>query len=229
MTRAALDPSQIRILNWNIAKGSRRGWRSDLNTLASGRDLVMIQEARLEHGMQHALGERSRWEFAPGFGRPNLTTGVLTISGAHAVRRDTHRHPEPLFRTSKAALVTEYRLAEREETLLVVNIHSINFTLGTHFFRRQLQAVCRSIHGHAGPAIFSGDFNTWRPARQRIVDDGLRDSGLTPLAFEQDRRKRAFGRPLDHIYMRGLVAEDSGVQRVGSSDHNPMTATLSAR
>ena len=37
---------------------------------------------------------------------------------------------------------------------------------------------------------------------------------------------RAFGRALDHIYVRGLRASDARVIPVSSSDHNPLRVRL---
>lgn len=51
--------------------------------------------------------------------------------------------------------------------------------------------------------------------------------GLAPVAFDQDRRERAFGNYLDHIYIRGLSALHSATRAVTTSDHNPTSVMLS--
>jgi endonuclease/exonuclease/phosphatase (EEP) superfamily protein YafD len=46
------------------------------------------------------------------------------------------------------------------------------------------------------------------------------------LSFDEDHRKRVFGHPLDHIYVRGLETIEATTTEVSSSDHNPMSARL---
>jgi len=225
MPQHALDPKQIRVLSWNIAKGRHRDWRHDLQRLSHETDLALIQEARLEHAMHQVIPDAC-WAFAPGYRRQNLTTGVLTISRAETVDHFPHSHREPLTRLPKAALVTEYRLLGSPHTLLVANVHAINFTPGTSHFHRQLLSVAHRIAHHRGPLIVSGDFNTWRNKRQRILDELIRELGLAAIEYEHDHRRLAFGFALDHIFYRGLTHRQSRVDRVHTSDHNPITAVL---
>ena len=75
--------------------------------------------------------------------------------------------------------------------------------------------------------LLSGDFNTWHWRQWRILGDMASDHGLTTLKYAEDHRKRVFGQPLDHIYVRGLHVVDATTVSLDSSDHNPMSATLS--
>jgi endonuclease/exonuclease/phosphatase (EEP) superfamily protein YafD len=225
MPLQSLDPTQIRVLSWNIAKGRHHDWRRDLLRLSHNTDLALIQEARLEHAMHQVMPD-SCWAFAPGYQRQNVTTGVLTISRAETVERFLHSHREPLTGLPKAALVTEYRLTGSAQTLLVANVHAINFTPGTGHFHRQLLSVAHRIAHHQGPLILCGDFNTWRHKRQRILDELIIELGLKAVHIEQDHRRQAFGLALDHIFYRGLSYKTCVVDRVHTSDHNPITAVL---
>ena len=105
-------------------------------------------------------------------------------------------------------------------------VHAINFTFGTEDLREQLRPLVELLITHRGPAILAGDFNTWSDARQKLVDQVLLQHGLSPLSFEPDLRTTAFGRALDHIYVRGLTAEHTEVVPVTSSDHNALRARL---
>lgn len=221
----ALNPNQIRVLSWNIAKGRHRDWHTDLSRLAHESDLALIQEARLEHAMHQVIPDAC-WAFAPGYRRQNVTTGVLTVSRAETIERFLHSHREPLIGLPKAALVTEYRLQGMTQTLLVANVHAINFTPGTGHFHRQLLSVAHRIAHHQGPLILCGDFNTWRHKRLRILDELIAALDLTPVQFEQDHRRVAFGFALDHIFYRGLHHKSGAVDRVYTSDHNPISAVL---
>ncbi|MEQ9561307.1 MAG: hypothetical protein RLN69_02210, partial [Woeseiaceae bacterium] len=113
-----------------------------------------------------------------------------------------------------------------DETLLVVNIHAVNFSMGLGAFQGQFDQVRDVLETHDGPIILSGDFNTWRKKRTEFVDTLALDLGLVALEFPEDHRVTRFGRHLDHIYVRGLSSIESTTAVVDSSDHNPMSVTL---
>lgn len=224
----ALNPNHIEVLCWNIAKGRHPSWQHDLDHLSRRVDLALLQEAKLEHAMHQTIPDCC-WAFAPGYSRLNHTTGVLTAARAQTVNRRLHAHREPFTRLPKAALVTEYRLAGRSDSLMVANVHAINFEPGTVHFRRQLHAVASALGEHEGPLLVCGDFNTWRQKRVLIVHELIQALGLAPLGFEQDLRRSAFGFALDHVFFRGLEATSGTVTRVMTSDHNPINAVLRVR
>lgn len=221
----ALNPEHIHVVSWNIAKGRHPRWQQDLTHITHSADLALIQEARLEHGMHQVMNDCC-WAFAPGYRRQNHTTGVLTIARAETIDHTPHSHREPFTGLPKAALVTEYRLQGQRHTLMVANVHAINFTPGTGHFRRQLEAVSETLAEHPGPLIVCGDFNTWRGKRVRILGELIDRLGLEAITFEQDLRRYSFGFALDHIFYRGLRPKTGHVRHVHSSDHNPLSATL---
>lgn len=225
MPLPALDPAHIHVVSWNIAKGSRTDWHEDLQHLTKNADLALIQEAKLEHSMHQVMPD-SCWAFAPGYRLRGHTTGVMTIARAETIHHRVHSHREPFTLLPKAALVTEYRLKNHDETLLVANVHAINFTPGTRYFQRQLHSVVTQLEHHRGPIIFSGDFNTWRGKRQRILQNLIDHLDLHAAAYEQDHRRHAFGFALDHLFYRGLHHKSGVVSRVFSSDHNPISVVL---
>jgi endonuclease/exonuclease/phosphatase (EEP) superfamily protein YafD len=57
----------------------------------------------------------------------------------------------------------------------------------------------------------------------------MQDHGLGAVSFEPDLRTTAFGRALDHIYVRGLEATFAQVIPVSSSDHNPLRVRLAVQ
>jgi endonuclease/exonuclease/phosphatase (EEP) superfamily protein YafD len=109
---------------------------------------------------------------------------------------------------------------------LVVNIHAVNFTFGTRDFEGQIREALSVLHDHAGPILLSGDFNTWHSRRVAVLNEMTDSLDLKMLAFDEDHRKRVFGQPLDHIYVRGLEVIHATTREVNSSDHNPMSARL---
>ena len=225
--RGALDASNIRLINWNIRKQLDPGADLDLRNIATGADLVLIQEALLGEdrvGYVDALKHRS---FAPGYRTSRAMSGVLTLSRIKPLTQCSFVTLEPVLRSPKATSITEYGLSTTDETLVVVNMHAVNFSTGLKAFRSQFDQVARALRDHSGPVIFSGDLNTWRKKRMQVVEEFAAALGLEPVQFRDDFRARRFGNVLDHIYVRGLSVVDARTKAVTTSDHNPMLATLS--
>lgn len=223
----ALDPSRLGLLSWNIQKGQHASWRHDLARLAADKQLVLIQEADLGPELLDSLQPEARWAFAPGFTTQRRTTGVLTLSTATPLAQCNLQIREPLLGTPKATSITAFALEDSTDTLIVVNIHAVNFTLGMENFRQQIADLRTVLAGHHGPIILSGDFNTWRLARLEVVAALTVGLGLEPVVFDDDQRTRVFGLPLDHIYVRGLALQSAAARPVRTSDHNPLTAAFS--
>lgn len=226
-TGAELDASRIRLINWNIQKKRQQGWQEDLDALGSEKDLVLIQEASLRHDTAAGIDSSKHWAFAPGYLTDGEITGVMTLSSIRPLTQCSFMTLEPVLRTPKATSITEYGLTATDETLVVVNLHAVNFSTGLGAFQQQFDQIRRVLKDHSGPIILSGDFNTWRKKRMQIVDNLAEALELKSLEFGDDRRVRFFGSVLDHIFVRGLTAVDAGTESVDTSDHNPMSATFS--
>ncbi len=91
------------------------------------------------------------WEFFRSFTlwRNQGETGVLTGSKYRqkilAIVQTTDR--EPILRTPKATGISLINIAGREEKLLIVNTHAMNFNFGKPFLR-QIEAVFEAIQDH---------------------------------------------------------------------------------
>ncbi|MEM1174742.1 MAG: endonuclease/exonuclease/phosphatase family protein [Pseudomonadota bacterium] len=218
--------SEIELLNWNIKKGSRSVWQDDLRSMAVGADLVVLQEAAVEIGIETEVPHLQHSSFARGFVSASKTTGVATFSSAAPVSECRFQVVEPLLRTPKATSITAYPLAEKSENLLVVNLHAVNFTLGVARYGEQIGQVRAVIDAHDGPAILSGDFNTWNRKRLDLVNELVSDFGFSPVPMHTDDRKTFNGYPLDHVFVRGFETASGATSSVRSSDHNPMTIEL---
>ncbi|MFK7815310.1 MAG: endonuclease/exonuclease/phosphatase family protein [Gammaproteobacteria bacterium] len=225
-TATELDSASINFLCWNIQKGLKLNWQEDLSDLANGKDLVIIQEAVLHSDLTEAFSKSVHWSFAKGYKTKKHTTGVMTISKYEPIRRHQLICWEPWLATPKCTNITEYALSDTEETLVVVNIHAINFTLGLKQFCRQIDKIRKELAKHNGPIILSGDFNTWRKKRMKIIDAFAVEHQLNALSFQEDHRKAVFGQVLDHVYVRALTPESTDTYNVNSSDHNPISAEL---
>jgi len=224
---AGLDPGAIRLVTWNVHKQADPGWQRDLRTLESDNDIVLLQEIVLDSALRDLIaGEGLRWVMASSFLMSDVDYGVLTAARVQPVATCTERIVEPLLRIPKSAIISWFALRGRPETLAVVNVHAINFSLSLGAYRAQFRAIGDVLAGHEGPVILAGDLNTWTAARAQAVRDVATRLGLTEVRFAADRRSVFFGHELDHIYTRGLALVSSSAMLVRSSDHNPVEATL---
>jgi len=223
-TGPELESGHIRLVSWNVKKGQRLRWQEDLESLSADSDLVLIQEAALPADAQSTLTGIDHWTFAPGYRNDAHLTGVMTYSNSESLIQCNLTSWEPWLGTPKATGITQYGLTGTDESLIVINVHAINFTFGVAAFQEQLEQIRPILAAHEGPIILSGDFNTWRKKRFAILDGLARDFSLQPLEFDEDHRKTFFGQRLDHIYVRGLKIALTGTQQVETSDHNPLFA-----
>ena len=221
-----LDSSDIRMVNWNIQKGGDPQWTTDLATFQGDPDLMVLQEAPLNSNAWDVVSADQYHSFSPGYRTSRSLTGVMTVSAVKPLTQCNFVSVEPWLRSPKATVITEYGLTHTDQTLVVVNIHAMNFTFGAHDFRKQIQRALSALDNHAGPILLSGDFNTWSGKRSETLNEMTDSLGLKKLNYDEDHRKRFLGQPLDQIYIRGLEVLEATTRKVDSSDHSPMSARL---
>jgi endonuclease/exonuclease/phosphatase (EEP) superfamily protein YafD len=222
-----LDSRGFEILTWNVLRGEKEGWKEDFEHLSEYKDILTVQEARLTDDLRELLDkDHYNWTISTAFTYNGAETGVLTASKFEPSFDCTFRINEPLINIPKTVQVTLYPLSNSDESLMVVNIHSINFTIGTEIFGRQLKKVEEILLQHPGPVIFSGDVNTWSRMRMEILENLAMRLGLEAVTFENQYRTRIFGNNIDHVYYRGLTVIDAEIIKVNSSDHNPMLVSF---
>jgi endonuclease/exonuclease/phosphatase (EEP) superfamily protein YafD len=219
-----LSATGLQILSWNIHKNGTQDWALELARLGDGKDLVLIQEASLTADIPQSLPGLGHWAFAPGYSNRRGPTGVMTLSAAPPLTQCSLVTREPLLGTPKATSITQYALAGTDQTLVVANLHVVNFSLGLKTFQQQLEEMHAVLSAHDGPIILSGDFNTWSYRRLDVLRELAADLELIDVGFEEDARKRPFNHALDHIFVRGLQLVDASTELVNSSDHNPLSA-----
>ncbi len=220
-----LDTS-VSVLSWNIQKASNTGWQDDLAQLAGDIHLAFIQEAAVEAAIAQTIPAPLYQAFAAGYTTDDIETGVLTLSTSTPSLHCNLTAWEPWLGTPKATSITEHPIRDRSERLLAVNMHAVNFAVGLDEFRAQIHAIGAVLDNHTGPIIVAGDLNTWSEGRQALVDAFMSEHGLLAVEFAPDLRTTAFGRALDHIYVRGLSPAEARVVPVSSSDHNPLLVRL---
>ncbi len=220
----ALLPTEatLRVLVWNIFKQQRADWLSVLQNFGKHTHLVLLQEAQTTPELvRFATANYLAADQVPAFVLPQHPSGVMTLSTAHPVYCCPLREREPLLRLAKSALITVYPLSN-DDMLMVVNVHAVNFSLGIDVYSKQLGPIGEQIHHHQGPVIMAGDFNAWSRQRINALYHFAREMGLREVHFTDDYRRRAFGRPLDFVFYRGMRVAGASVLVTQASDHNPL-------
>ena len=214
------------MLNWNVEKAQHPDLVTEFAAYAERSDLIFLQEAVPLKKTETVIAQSLYEAFVRGYVQNEIDTGVLTLARTpHLV----HCHllaTEPWLRTPKATSVTLYPLAGSDASLLTINLHAVNFSFGVKAYGAQLEAAAELMRVHEGPVIFGGDLNTWSNRRQATLDALTGELGLTPIPFSPDHRTSRFGRPLDHLYVRGLTWRSAETVQVDTSDHNPLIVTL---
>jgi len=222
-----LSPDRIAILDWNIYKGQGKGWESDFLRLSSGKNILLLQEAPLNDGLQKLLQKKNLyWNLNSAFKYRGVETGVLIASTIEPFGSCGMRYTEPLIGLPKTILINRYAVAGSADELLVATVHGINFTMGIGAYKAQFQALTDVLKKHRGPLIIAGDFNNWSDKRTAVVDFLVGDLSLSALPFEDEGRTTFFGDPVDHFLYRGMEPVAHMVHPVTSSDHNPISVTF---
>ena len=237
----ALNSNSIKVLNWNIAKRNyTKDWISDFLKIIDQHqpDLIFLQEARLGMEAEQVVELlHMSWSFAPNFidTHHQAYAGVLTAAKINPISRRSiiTKHHEPILKTPKASLITEYPLSNGGDTLMTINSHLINF-VDLNKFKTQLHELEFALSTHHGPLIFSGDFNTWSRKRAALLEVVATRLGLAPVDFAPPETKKIkrflLSPPLDYIFYRGLREKKASAKVLGdisSSDHKPMLAEFS--
>lgn len=209
--------SRFHLITWNVHKGQDTGWQEDLERFSKRADFVLLQEAT-----QHQnLNTFSTALFVSSFSFKDLLSGVKTFTKTQPEWYCGGGVAEPLIQIPKVASVMSFPL-EKGDSLLLINVHLINFEWGISAYQTQLEQLFSFIENHQGPIIMAGDFNAWNETRLNLVNNLMQKYGLDSVTLSQDERVRFLGYPLDYIFKRGVKVARATSEVVTSSDHNPL-------
>ena len=228
-----LNPDQINILVWNIYKCKKKSWSQDFENLSRNKDILILQEGVLNSEITPLLLKNNSYKYTMAssflYTKEAIPTGVVTASEIKPVFKKFFRSigREPIIGTPKMILSTKYKIEGYSKSLLVVNIHSLNFVT-TSKFSKQLFSVLDTIQNHDGPIIFGGDFNSWSDKKENFLKEFMAKIGLTEVLFENgDERKTFNGHILDYAFIKGLKVLSSHVySNLDGSDHKAIEITL---
>lgn len=223
--RALDDDGRLNVLVWNVYKQNRESLLSELTERSQDRQLVLLQEASLDDQFLDWL-QRSDWgsNQVSAFKAFDVSSGVLNLSRSMPKVACANLQVEPWLQLPKSGLYAEYALSNGQ-TLIALNLHSVNFTIGTQEYKQQLDSFKQVLESHTGPLLIAGDFNSWSESRMAVLKQALKGYQIQEVKFTPDHRKRfVTGLPLDHIFYRGMTLEAMSTPESEASDHNPMLA-----
>lgn len=176
---------ELNVLVWNIYKQNRDNWQQALDAFSANKQLLLLQEASLTDEFKNWLVD-GHWisNQVSAFKALGSGAGVISIAQKEPIRACAYTSKEPWLRLPKSALYSKYQLSNGE-TLAVVNIHAINFTVGTEEYTSQLSVLEKVLKEHKGPILFAGDFNSWSEERLTAMKKALQKANLQEVAFSK--------------------------------------------
>lgn len=217
------NSGELNILVWNIFKQSEKNWRKSLIDYSRNVRLALLQEVSMNDEFK-AYTEKSTWfsSHVDAFSVFGLSTGVLTLSINSPLRACAYIEYEPWIQLPKSGIYSLFTLSDKRK-LVVVNLHSVNFTYGIEEYEKQITALVDALKKHQGPVIFAGDLNTWSLERITSIKATLDELNLIEVKFNPDNRKKFInGMALDHVFYRELQLVDAKSPSTNASDHNPL-------
>ena len=244
-----LDPDQIRVISWNLAKGrTSDSWKDELSKVSPEIDLLILQEAFSSKELHQHLSEA--WKNYGMTMAISFEDMFIDVKYGNAIISKTTPSPSSFgFKRSekfdfvilpqKITVFARFCLAGMDKELLVVNMHSLNFTEVSELtgilpkvYQNQLEATEKIVKTHKGPVIFAGDLNTWHPQRDKILRKFMESLDLEEVIFENGEENvwTFWGLPFDYIFVRGLFWRSARVlSSWKGSDHYPLFADLFIR
>ncbi len=227
LTCRSFVPDTFGILCWNVHKNNTKNiaFKPYLEKLESKYDFLLLQEANFRDDRYFTLPHYA-FDGAANLEVRGAFYGVLTASKVESKDAQAYlsEGKESLVGSHKSLLVSHY-VFEDGSTLLILNVHAINFRENKRY-HKELERFLVLMQDHKGAMIIAGDFNSWNKQRMQKLHDLRKKLGLKAVPFKQDHDVKSFmGNHLDFILYRGLELVHYSVDKGhGLSDHNPLFA-----
>lgn len=220
--------NEFGILCWNVAKLTLKSSYKDFIDLLIKNydfDILLLQEVKKSISKEFDLSNYS-YILSPNIQTKRHFFGVLSAfkTSCQSEFSLLTKKRELRFATHKISLITYHKLSN-DETLLVVNLHAINFVQNIDF-QNELKSIYLAITSHKGAMIVAGDFNTWNLKRIQLLKEFTDALSLKKVEFEDESNlKKIFTNSIDYIFYRDLELTYSEVINSKKiSDHNPIIA-----
>ncbi|MFH0256286.1 endonuclease/exonuclease/phosphatase family protein [Vibrio rumoiensis] len=218
---------RLNVLVWNIHKQADPDWQGALERFSDNRQLILLQEASLTEPFKQWVNQQS-WgaSYVNAFKVFGTSSGVVNLAAQLPNRACAYTSVEPWIQLPKSALYARYSLSNGQD-LVVINVHAINFTIGTVEFTQQVERLKEAVDKHQGPLLIAGDFNTWSEARLKELRQIMQALQMKEVEFKPDHR-RLFINDLafDHVFYRDLNLKMAISPVTTASDHNPMLVSF---
>lgn len=232
--------SIVKVFSWNIHKESNlvvfqdelREFFSSVNP-----DFLLCQEFLMESSIKQLLMQKENigWEFTPNLfsQKDSAFAGLISIARVNPYKTISHFSvdKEPIVKTPKLFVETSYKLLDDSISLLIINIHAINFKFTNDAFETQISTLVQILSSHEGPSIVVGDFNTWKKSRIEILQNKMQSVKHKEVKFPDDGIgvETAFGNKLDYIfystnYLTFVTGSSNVFSEKLSSDHAALYA-----
>ncbi|RUO37162.1 hypothetical protein CWE15_11405 [Aliidiomarina taiwanensis] len=186
---------------------------------------LLLQEAKLNVNSNTHFPSWS-YAIAPNMQTKRSVFGVLTASQAAFtdVQPRLTRKREGMIATFKSHMLS-YHPLEGDQSLLMVNVHAINF-VSANYFLREMELLKFELLDHNGPLIVAGDFNVWSRQRRHYLQAFCDSVGLRQAYMNDPQHIKTYRQhPLDFIFYRDLwLKEATAIDTSTVSDHNPIYA-----
>lgn len=221
-----ITQNHLRLVVWNLHKGEDTGWQQALSRYAKNKDFILLQEAsRIIETQTHLSQEFPARLYVSSFAYRGKESGVVALSQHIPQVYCVGTGKEPWIRIPKVGMAMLFPLVDGN-SLLVINVHLVNFELNTTYYKQQINQMFDLIKSHTGPVIFAGDLNAWSKARYQFLKALAQKYQLQEVHFTPDYRLRFMRKPLDFVFIRGLQVISATTDKTESSDHNPLLLDL---
>ncbi len=212
----------LSMLVWNIQKAKNQNWPQVYSEITVGSDFVVLQEGVDTESVCGLLDSDLNWSFANSWtSRKGVRNGVMTGSKVKPYKELMVESPKREFNffTPKVSLFQYYNIEDSNESLLLVNVHILNFNL-INAFKDHIRQITDIVREHKGPLMIVGDFNTWHRWKKQFLDEEFATFGIQEKKF----KRYEWLLELDHIYYRGLEESSLFAEQlvVNGSDHFPI-------
>ncbi|MCX6117494.1 MAG: hypothetical protein NT027_08135 [Proteobacteria bacterium] len=223
----------FRVGIWNVWKQSGGDqFEEEFTSFASRLDVVICQEALLTDMALRLFAQNGFEAIHAGTYRrlDGCRDGVLTMAKVAAignVHRVLSKTPEPLLKTTKAALVSFYPVQAGGAPLAVVNLHA-TLIRSPKSAGNEVRRIIESIEFHEGPVIFAGDFNTFSERYLDEMSKALAAIGCHHVVIENDPRVKLAR--LDQVFIKNLDLKSVSIDVMTKhSDHFPIVCEFKLR
>ena len=223
-------PDTFSLLCWNVHKSNKTNpaFKPFIQKLLTEKHLYLCMFQEAEFLGETFIIDECAYDAAANLEIKKYFYGVLTAcrTESSSAKAFLSKKKEGMVGPYKSLLLSTYPLSE-EKTLLVLNIHAINFRENSTY-ALELEAYTNKVKAHKGPMIVAGDFNAWNKTRREELQKLCKALSLEMVVFENTGKVKSFmGYPLDFVLYRGLKCiEKEVIDDHGISDHNPLWVTF---